>query len=178
MKLQVLIKVHKRARATSKEATIESAVALFAEVKQCSESLELSQPYLFDLEQIGVFLGFDVKFQKEDQSLVTVGSGMIDTTQGPGQIFKYSVGMPLKTFQLEYLGPSMSNTRGMLIGINPIVSQSKADPRVPFIPDQWQIDLLDCVDDGKSALVCAPTSSGTTRKANVIQERRLLRIML
>lgn len=39
---------------------------------------------------------------------------------------------------------------------------SKADPRVPFIPDQWQIDLLDCVDDGKSALVCAPTSSGKT----------------
>jgi hypothetical protein len=113
MKLQVLIKIHKRARATSQESTIESAVALFAEVKQCSESLALPQSHLFDLEQIFKFLGFDSKFQKEEETLVKEGSGMIDVSKGPGQVFKYSVGVPLKKFQLEYLGPTMSNTRGI-----------------------------------------------------------------
>jgi hypothetical protein len=116
MKLQVLIKMFKRARATSQEATIEAAVDLFVEVKVCFESLkDLPQSHKYDLEKIGVLLGFDVKFQNEEEIIATIGSGMIDTEKGPGQVFKYQVGMPLKTFQLEYLGPSMSNTRGMIL---------------------------------------------------------------
>lgn len=39
---------------------------------------------------------------------------------------------------------------------------SKPDPRVLFIPDGWQIDLLEIVNRNESAVICAPTSSGKT----------------
>lgn len=40
--------------------------------------------------------------------------------------------------------------------------EGSKDPRVAFVPDDWQIKLLDVVDRYGSALVCAPTSSGKT----------------
>lgn len=40
--------------------------------------------------------------------------------------------------------------------------QSKVDPRVSFIPDRWQVDMIDAVDARSSLLVVAPTSSGKT----------------
>ncbi|KAH9386388.1 ATP-dependent RNA helicase DDX60 [Nematocida major] len=36
------------------------------------------------------------------------------------------------------------------------------DDRLLFVPDGWQKELLDIVDDQQSAVICAPTSSGKT----------------
>lgn len=54
-------------------------------------------------------------------------------------------------FQLKYAGDRLTRTLG-----------SRPDGRVSFIPDAWQIELLDTVDASKSAVVCAPTSCGKT----------------
>ncbi|OAG31649.1 hypothetical protein NEDG_00124 [Nematocida displodere] len=39
---------------------------------------------------------------------------------------------------------------------------SRPDDRLLFEPDEWQIYLLDIVDRGGSAVICAPTSTGKT----------------
>ncbi|KAJ3272420.1 hypothetical protein HDV01_005603 [Terramyces sp. JEL0728] len=56
-------------------------------------------------------------------------------------------------FQLEYCGHLL-----------PRKTNSVHDDRVSkfFVPDRWQVGLLDAVDEHKSILVVAPTSSGKT----------------
>ncbi|KAF9764012.1 hypothetical protein NGRA_0914 [Nosema granulosis] len=54
-------------------------------------------------------------------------------------------------FQLKYMGDKLKRSLG-----------SRKDKRVLFEPDRWQIKLLDLVDQNKSAVVAAPTSSGKT----------------
>lgn len=54
-------------------------------------------------------------------------------------------------FQLKYMGDKLKRSLG-----------SRKDSRVLFEPDNWQIKLLDLVDQNKSAVVAAPTSSGKT----------------
>lgn len=54
-------------------------------------------------------------------------------------------------FQLKFLGEHLKRTLG-----------TRKDSRVPFEPDLWQVNLLDAVDRGDSAVVAAPTSSGKT----------------
>eukprot|EP01122_Echinamoeba_exundans_P005175 TRINITY_DN15344_c0_g1_i1.p1 TRINITY_DN15344_c0_g1~~TRINITY_DN15344_c0_g1_i1.p1 ORF type:complete len:1714 (-),score=344.76 TRINITY_DN15344_c0_g1_i1:9-5150(-) len=54
-------------------------------------------------------------------------------------------------FMLEHMGHLLKRK-----------DSSGPDPRVGFVPDNWQKELLDVVDRRGSALVCAPTSSGKT----------------
>mmetsp|Transcript_59948 Transcript_59948/g.97036 ORF Transcript_59948/g.97036 Transcript_59948/m.97036 type:complete len:1938 (-) Transcript_59948:58-5871(-) len=67
--------------------------------------------------------------------------------------FWSGVGPDEFAFQLMYMGPHMARSVG-----------TAKDPlaRVNFKPDGWQKDLLDIVDDKRSALVVAPTASGKT----------------
>ncbi|TVY82683.1 putative helicase [Lachnellula suecica] len=72
--------------------------------------------------------------------------------------FKYPVSasslktdMPQHEFQLNYCGPYMDR---MLDAV--------PDPRVSFMPDGWQRDVLDQLDANKSVFVVAPTSAGKT----------------
>lgn len=56
-----------------------------------------------------------------------------------------------RILQLEHGGPYMDRRFG-----------SQPDIRVPFEPDAWQRDVLDCIDADESVLVIAPTSAGKT----------------
>lgn len=65
---------------------------------------------------------------------------------------KYSVGMGPVRFQLQHMGHHLIRDE-----------RKDPDPRVQdFIPDTWQRELLDIVDNNESAVIVAPTSSGKT----------------
>uniref|UniRef100_A0A671EKB7 DExD/H-box helicase 60 n=1 Tax=Rhinolophus ferrumequinum TaxID=59479 RepID=A0A671EKB7_RHIFE len=78
-------------------------------------------------------------------------------------ISKYSVHMGAARFQLTYMGPYLFREE-----------RSDPDPRVHrFIPDTWQRELLDVVDNNESAVIVAPTSSGKTYASYYCMEKIL-----
>ncbi|XP_054557102.1 probable ATP-dependent RNA helicase DDX60 [Talpa occidentalis] len=78
-------------------------------------------------------------------------------------ISKYSVDMGAARFQLTYMGPYLFREE-----------RCDSDPRVNhFIPDMWQRELLDVVDNNESAVIVAPTSSGKTYASYYCMEKIL-----
>ncbi|XP_045319557.1 probable ATP-dependent RNA helicase DDX60 isoform X1 [Leopardus geoffroyi] len=76
---------------------------------------------------------------------------------------KYSVGMGPVRFQLQYMGHYLIRDE-----------RKDPDPRVQdFIPDTWQRELLDVVDNNESAVIVAPTSSGKTYASYYCMEKVL-----
>uniref|UniRef100_A0A8C0WMK8 ATP-dependent RNA helicase DDX60 n=1 Tax=Castor canadensis TaxID=51338 RepID=A0A8C0WMK8_CASCN len=76
---------------------------------------------------------------------------------------KYSVGIGPARFQLQYMGHYLIREE-----------RKDPDPRVQdFIPDTWQRELLDVVDNYESAVIVAPTSSGKTYASYYCMERVL-----
>ncbi|XP_007527285.3 probable ATP-dependent RNA helicase DDX60 [Erinaceus europaeus] len=76
---------------------------------------------------------------------------------------KYSVGIGPARFQLQYMGHYLFRDE-----------RTDQDPRVPdFIPDTWQRELLDVVDNNESAVIVAPTSSGKTFASYYCMEKVL-----
>ena len=65
-------------------------------------------------------------------------------------------------FQLKYCGQYLKRALG-----------TKKDRRVPFEPDAWQVKLLDAVDEEKSVVISAPTSSGKTFICYYVVEKLL-----
>ncbi|CAH3109024.1 unnamed protein product [Pocillopora meandrina] len=66
-------------------------------------------------------------------------------------------------FQLEYMGHLLKREE-----------RTDPDPRVEnFIPDTWQRELLDAVDNNESAVIVAPTSSGKTYASYYCMEKVL-----
>ncbi|XP_027622588.1 probable ATP-dependent RNA helicase DDX60 isoform X2 [Tupaia chinensis] len=79
------------------------------------------------------------------------------------EISKYSVHMGAARFQLTHMGPHLLREE-----------RSDPDPRVQnFIPDTWQRELLDVVDNNESAVIVAPTSSGKTYASYYCMEKIL-----
>uniref|UniRef100_A0A7N4NJH4 DExD/H-box helicase 60 n=1 Tax=Sarcophilus harrisii TaxID=9305 RepID=A0A7N4NJH4_SARHA len=78
-------------------------------------------------------------------------------------ISKYSVQMGAARFQLSHMGHYLFREE-----------RSDPDPRVHhFIPDTWQRELLDVVDNNESAVIVAPTSSGKTYVSYYCMEKIL-----
>ncbi|KAM5264315.1 putative ATP-dependent RNA helicase DDX60 [Ctenodactylus gundi] len=76
---------------------------------------------------------------------------------------KYSVGVGAARFQLQYMGHFLIREE-----------RKDPDPRVQdFIPDTWQRELLDVVDNHESAVIVAPTSSGKTYASYYCMEKVL-----
>ncbi|XP_076409397.1 putative ATP-dependent RNA helicase DDX60 [Peromyscus maniculatus bairdii] len=76
---------------------------------------------------------------------------------------KYSVGIGPARFQLQHMGHYLIREE-----------RKDPDPRVQdFIPDTWQRELLDVVDNYESAVIVAPTSSGKTYASYYCMEKVL-----
>ncbi|KAM6149608.1 LOW QUALITY PROTEIN: putative ATP-dependent RNA helicase DDX60 [Erethizon dorsatum] len=76
---------------------------------------------------------------------------------------KYSVGIGPARFQLQHMGHYLIREE-----------RKDPDPRVQdFIPDTWQRELLDVVDNYESAVIVAPTSSGKTYASYYCMEKEL-----
>ncbi|XP_019521038.1 PREDICTED: probable ATP-dependent RNA helicase DDX60 isoform X2 [Hipposideros armiger] len=76
---------------------------------------------------------------------------------------KYSIGIGPVRFQLQYMGHYLIRDE-----------RKDPDPRVQdFIPDTWQRELLDVVDNNESAVIVAPTSSGKTYASYYCMEKVL-----
>ncbi|KFO30865.1 Putative ATP-dependent RNA helicase DDX60, partial [Fukomys damarensis] len=76
---------------------------------------------------------------------------------------KYSVGIGPSRFQLQYMG-------------HHLIREERKDPDLrvqDFIPDTWQRELLDVVDNYESAVIVAPTSSGKTYASYYCMEKVL-----
>ncbi|XP_072480309.1 probable ATP-dependent RNA helicase DDX60 isoform X2 [Notamacropus eugenii] len=76
---------------------------------------------------------------------------------------RYAIDMGPARFQLQHMGHYLFRDEGKV-----------PDPRVKdFIPDTWQRELLDVVDNNESAVIVAPTSSGKTYASYYCMEKIL-----
>ncbi|XP_068131464.1 probable ATP-dependent RNA helicase DDX60 [Hyperolius riggenbachi] len=87
----------------------------------------------------------------------------LKATSSANKDSKYAVGNGSSRFQMQHMGPYLKKD-----------DRTDPDPRVQhFIPDTWQRELLDVVDNNESAVIVAPTSSGKTYASYYCMEKVL-----
>ncbi|XP_003223762.3 probable ATP-dependent RNA helicase DDX60 [Anolis carolinensis] len=117
----------------------------------------------------------ETEFQQIGQCLLTLGFDNLATSlkfikvsedkkkELKRKSSKYALGMGSSRFQLQYMSHFLIRDE-----------RKDPDPRVQhFIPDTWQRELLDIVDNNESAVIVAPTSSGKTYASYYCMEKIL-----
>ncbi|XP_019643772.1 PREDICTED: probable ATP-dependent RNA helicase DDX60 isoform X1 [Branchiostoma belcheri] len=105
--------------------------------------------------------GYIVISEGSEQDMVP--DGLKVHTKSKDEDTRCSVQMSSNRFQLRHMGHLLKRE-----------GREDADPRVQqFIPDTWQRELLDAVDNNESALIVAPTSSGKTYASYYCMEKVL-----
>uniref|UniRef100_A0A674I827 Helicase ATP-binding domain-containing protein n=1 Tax=Terrapene triunguis TaxID=2587831 RepID=A0A674I827_9SAUR len=113
----------------------------------------LKKPHVQKLSRCLKYLGFE----NLACSLSSLAQGDIT------KIAKYTTEMGAARFQLQYMGCYLFREE-----------RKDPDPRIQhFIPDTWQRELLDVVDNNESAVIVAPTSSGKTYASFYCMEKVL-----
>ncbi|KFQ50895.1 putative ATP-dependent RNA helicase DDX60, partial [Nestor notabilis] len=114
----------------------------------------LEKPHLEKLTRCLRYLGFE--------NLACSLSGQV-TESNDMKISNYAVKVGPARFQLQYMDYYLLREE-----------RHDPDPRVQhFIPDTWQRELLDAVDNNESAVIVAPTSSGKTYVSYYCMEKVL-----
>uniref|UniRef100_A0A674I640 DExD/H-box helicase 60 n=1 Tax=Terrapene triunguis TaxID=2587831 RepID=A0A674I640_9SAUR len=114
----------------------------------------LKKPHVQKLSRCLKYLGFE--------NLACSLSSLIIESDNE-KIAKYTTEMGAARFQLQYMGCYLFREE-----------RKDPDPRIQhFIPDTWQRELLDVVDNNESAVIVAPTSSGKTYASFYCMEKVL-----
>ncbi|XP_032540999.1 probable ATP-dependent RNA helicase DDX60 isoform X2 [Chiroxiphia lanceolata] len=114
----------------------------------------LEEPHLQKLTKYLKLLGFE--------NLACSLSGQTEESSNRNTS-KYAIEVGSARFQLQYMDYYLLREE-----------RNDPDPRVQhFIPDTWQRELLDAVDNNESAVIVAPTSSGKTYASYYCMEKVL-----
>ncbi|XP_050194285.1 LOW QUALITY PROTEIN: probable ATP-dependent RNA helicase DDX60 [Myiozetetes cayanensis] len=114
----------------------------------------LEEPHLQKLTKYLKLLGFE--------NLACSLSGQTGESSNQKRS-KYAIEVGSARFQLQYMDCYLLREE-----------RDDPDPRVEhFIPDTWQRELLDAVDNNESAVIVAPTSSGKTYASYYCMEKVL-----
>ncbi|XP_052546100.1 probable ATP-dependent RNA helicase DDX60 isoform X2 [Tympanuchus pallidicinctus] len=115
----------------------------------------LEKSHLQKLSQYLQLLGFE--------NLACTLTGQMREGRDDGSRSNYDIEVGPARFQLQYMDYYLLREE-----------RNDPDPRVEhFIPDTWQRELLDAVDNNESAVIVAPTSSGKTYASYYCMEKVL-----
>ncbi|XP_014798719.1 PREDICTED: probable ATP-dependent RNA helicase DDX60 [Calidris pugnax] len=140
----------------NKSKDLSKAVAVMRRIHILLEKYQdlLEKPHLQKLTSYLRLLGFE--------NLACSLSGQTGESSDPN-ISKYAVEVGPARFQLQHMDYHLLREE-----------RNDPDPRVQhFIPDTWQRELLDAVDNNESAVIVAPTSSGKTYASYYCMEKVL-----